>query len=132
MTTQLSLTPDQLKQLNEITSNGTANFADGYRYISGIIQNNPAVDADTKFFFKGAADVNANVAGSDTNVFIHSVIAAGLAWDGELDLGAGIATNQLWLQHSGNDLAIEVMGTHDRINISGWFSSAAAQLQEIK
>jgi len=53
------------------------------------------------------------------------------AANGELDLGAGIATNQVWLVHSGNDLVVEIMGTSDRTTISGWYASGAAQLQHI-
>lgn len=52
--------------------------------------------------------------------------------NGELDFGAGIATNQLWFKQSGNDLLISVMGTQDQVTVAGWFSSSAAKLSEIK
>ncbi|HEY0525265.1 MAG TPA: calcium-binding protein, partial [Stellaceae bacterium] len=50
---------------------------------------------------------------------------------GEIDFGAGIATNQLWLRQSGNDLLVNVMGTQDRITVSGWYGAVTSRLQEI-
>ena len=83
MANQISLSPDQIATLNTITSNGTANFAEGYKYISGIIEDNPNVDSYTKFFFQGAKEVNGNF-NVDSNLFIRGVTEAGLAWDGKL------------------------------------------------
>jgi Ca2+-binding RTX toxin-like protein len=54
------------------------------------------------------------------------------AASGELDLGAGIANNQLWLVQSGNDLQIDVMGSSNQVTIAGWYDSPAAQLQSIQ
>ena len=51
---------------------------------------------------------------------------------GELDLAAGIAPDQLWLQRSGSDLVLEVMGTQDRVTVQGWYGSTASQLGEIE
>jgi hypothetical protein len=51
---------------------------------------------------------------------------------GELDFASGIAINQLWLVRSGNNLQIDVMGTHDQLTIAGWYASPASQLQDLK
>jgi Ca2+-binding RTX toxin-like protein len=56
---------------------------------------------------------------------------AGAGPSGELDLAGGVATNQLWLAQSGNDLQIDIMGTSDRVTVAGWYGSPAAQLQQI-
>jgi hypothetical protein len=50
---------------------------------------------------------------------------------GELDLAAGIATDQVWLVHTGNDLQVGVLGTTDRITVQGWYASPQAQLQKV-
>jgi Ca2+-binding RTX toxin-like protein len=50
---------------------------------------------------------------------------------GELDIGAGIATNQLWLQQVGNNLQIDIMGTTNEATIAGWYANPSAQLAEI-
>jgi Ca2+-binding RTX toxin-like protein len=50
---------------------------------------------------------------------------------GELDLASGVATNQLWLARAGSDLQIDIMGTSDHVTVAGWYSSPAAQLQQI-
>jgi Ca2+-binding RTX toxin-like protein len=57
--------------------------------------------------------------------------AGNTAANGELDIGAGVATNQLWLQRAGNDLQIDIMGTASQMTVSGWYTSGAAQLQHI-
>jgi len=49
----------------------------------------------------------------------------------ELDFGSGITDNKLWFEHVGNDLQIDLMGTANKVDIAGWFSSPGNQLQEI-
>src|ERR1044072_974214 len=83
MANQIDLTTQQIAELNRITSGGTANFVEGYAYISEIVAGNPNVDSYTKFFFDGARQVNGNFS-SDANIFIRGVTEAGLAWDGKL------------------------------------------------
>jgi Ca2+-binding RTX toxin-like protein len=56
---------------------------------------------------------------------------AGGAKAGALDLGTGIATDQLWLAQSGNDLTIDRMGSADSVTVAGWYASPSAQLQTI-
>jgi hypothetical protein len=81
---QLNLSSEQIDQLNTITSEGTTNYVEGYRYITSIIEDNPNVDAATKFFFAGATQVNGNFS-TDANIYIRGVTQAGLAWDGKLE-----------------------------------------------
>jgi hypothetical protein len=84
MANQISLTQSQLAELNQITSGGSGNFPAAYRYIYDLIKNNPNVDNGTKYFFKGAAEVNANLR-TNANEFIRRVTESGLAWDGKLE-----------------------------------------------
>jgi Ca2+-binding RTX toxin-like protein len=58
--------------------------------------------------------------------------ASGAGARGELDIGADVATNQIWLQQSGNDLLVKVMGTQDQAIIVGWYGAdSSAQLQKV-
>ena len=58
--------------------------------------------------------------------------AAGAGARGELDIGAGVAANQIWLQQSGNDLLIKIMGTQDQAIIANWYGAdPSAQLQKV-
>jgi hypothetical protein len=91
--------------------------------------------------FGGAGnDVLTGGGGNDTYQFGHgggqdrivNGTAASTGPSGELDFGAGISANQLWFQRDGNDLSITVMGSRDQVTVGGWFSSAGAQLAEIK
>jgi hypothetical protein len=50
---------------------------------------------------------------------------------GALDIGAGVTTNQLWLQQVGNNLQIDIMGTTNEATIAGWYATPSAQLAEI-
>lgn len=63
---------------------------------------------------------------------IQNGVASNNAANGELDFGAGIATNQLWFSRSGNDLLIQEMGTTESVNVSGWYSNGYSDLKEIK
>src|SRR4051794_26541457 len=83
MANQIDLSSAQIDRLNSITSNGTTNFVEGYKYIASIIESNPNVDSYTKFFFQGAIQVNGNY-NVDSNLYIRDVTEAGLAWDGKL------------------------------------------------
>jgi uncharacterized protein YheU (UPF0270 family) len=85
-------------------------------------------------------DVLTGGGGNDTYQFGHgggqdrivNGTAASTGPSGELDFGAGINADQLWFQRNGNDLSIAVLGSHDQITVSGWFSGAGAQLAEIR
>jgi hypothetical protein len=78
--------------------------------------------------------------GSDTYKFgrgdgadvIQNGISSNTTATGELDLGTGITTNDLWFQHVGNDLVVELLGTQDRMTVAGWYANAGAPLEEIK
>jgi hypothetical protein len=49
---------------------------------------------------------------------------------GEIDFGAGITGQNLWFLRSGNDLQVDLLGTTDRVTVSGWFgANARAQTQ---
>ena len=89
----------------------------------------------------GGAGNDILVSGSGDDVFRfatgggHDAIINGLASNtaasGELQLGAGITTDNLWFVQSGHDLEIEVMGTHDTITVADWFASTGYQLRDI-
>gem|GEM_PF-5970833 len=63
---------------------------------------------------------------------IQNGVASTNAANGELDIAAGVATNQLWFAKSGNDLLIEIMGGTDHLLVAGYYSNNYSQLKEIK
>jgi hypothetical protein len=67
--------------------------------------------------------------GQDTVV---NGIASNTGPTGELDFDTGVAKDQVWLLQSGNDLVVEIMGSSDRVTISGWYTSNKNQVQAIK
>ncbi|MDB5407969.1 MAG: Hemolysin-type calcium-binding repeat-containing protein [Rhodospirillales bacterium] len=69
-------------------------------------------------------------AGDGRDQIINGV-ATNCGSSGELDLGPGIATDQIWLLHSGNDLKVDVMGSTDSATLVGWYSTGYSKLQEI-
>ncbi len=113
MPNQLDLSPDQIAKLNQITENGTTNFPAGYRYISELIDDSPNVDAYTKFFFSGAAQVNANL-GTDSNIYIRGVTEAGLAWDGKL--ASNPEDREIQIQAISDDIAKNIVQQINRDN----------------
>jgi hypothetical protein len=77
--------------------------------------------------------------GNDTYRFDQAekseVIVNGLAGDtapsGTLDFTA-FAPNQLWLDHVGADLVIDVLGTTQKATIDNWYSTPGAQLASVQ
>jgi hypothetical protein len=67
--------------------------------------------------------------GSGQDVIRNGVGAAAAC--GELDVGTGVAANQLWLQRAGNDLQIAIMGTGDRMTVAGWYAGGDAALTQV-
>ena len=51
---------------------------------------------------------------------------------GTLDFGATLSADNFWFVKSGNDLQIDVLGTHEQVTIADWFAGGSHQLQEIK
>jgi len=78
--------------------------------------------------------------GSDKYIFgrgdgqgnIQNGLSSNTAASGQLDFASGITTGQIWLQKTGNNLKLDILGTQDQITIDGWFSNNYSQLQEIK
>jgi len=67
--------------------------------------------------------------GQDT---INNLSPTATTANGQINFGAGITDEKLWLQKSGNNLVIDLLGTHDSITVSNWFGgNASAQVAEI-
>ncbi|WP_411877770.1 calcium-binding protein [Polaromonas sp. YR568] len=49
-----------------------------------------------------------------------------------LSFGTGIATNQLWFSHTGNDLAISLIGTADKMTVQNWYLGNPYHVEQIK
>jgi Ca2+-binding RTX toxin-like protein len=49
-----------------------------------------------------------------------------------VQLGAGIASDQLWFKHVGNDLEISIIGSTDKATIQNWYSGSQNQVEQIK
>ncbi len=79
----------------------------------------------------GGYDTYKFAKGNGADVIQNGVASSNVA-NGELDFGTGIATNQLWFIHSGNDLRINVLGSADSMTVAGWYSNNYSQLKEIK
>jgi len=49
----------------------------------------------------------------------------------EIDFLSGITDQNLWFEHAGNDLKIDLLGTNTSTTVSNWFSGSSGALQEI-
>jgi Ca2+-binding RTX toxin-like protein len=45
---------------------------------------------------------------------------------------AGVATDQLWFRHVGNDLEVSIIGTSDSATIENWYSGSANHVEQFK
>ncbi len=60
--------------------------------------------------------------GQDT---INNAYAGNTTAKGEADFASGITDENLWFKQTGNDLEIDLLGTSDKITVSGWFNGNA-------
>jgi Haemolysin-type calcium binding protein related domain len=49
-----------------------------------------------------------------------------------ISVGAGVANDQLWFRHVGNDLEISIIGTTDKDVIQNWYLGSQNQIEQIK
>lgn len=64
---------------------------------------------------------------------VDNSTAGGKAPQGEVDFGAGITSQNLWLSQSGSDLMATVLGSADVVDLKGWFGAdPSAQVAAIK
>lgn len=50
----------------------------------------------------------------------------------ELHILAGVSAEQIWLRQEGQALELQVIGTHDRVRINGWFTNAVNQIESFE
>ncbi|HEU5048600.1 MAG TPA: hypothetical protein VFT64_12245 [Rickettsiales bacterium] len=65
----------------------------------------------------------------------HDALINGLSTNtgpsGELDMGANISKNQIWFEHVGNNLQVDILGTTDHMTINNWYSNSYSKLSSI-
>ncbi|NRT55401.1 hypothetical protein HNQ01_001113 [Leptothrix sp. C29] len=49
-----------------------------------------------------------------------------------LAFSSGIATEQLWFRHLGNDLEVSIIGTSDKATVKDWYLGAQHQIEQMR
>ncbi|WP_316163719.1 calcium-binding protein [Bradyrhizobium sp. SZCCHNRI20481] len=68
----------------------------------------------------------------DGNDVIINGVASLAKPTGTLDFGTAYTADNFWFVKSGNDLEIDILGTHQQVTVADWFLGGSYQLQEIK
>jgi YD repeat-containing protein len=100
---------------NDTINGGAAN--DTLEGGTGDDRLNGGLGADTYLFARGD--------GQDTLVDVDAT--AGV--QDVLHFGSGISADQLWLRQVGSNLEISVIGTTDKVTISGWYTDTAHHVE---
>lgn len=103
---------------NGYTWNGSLYVGNDYTGGTGNDTLNGSVYADTYHFNAGD--------GMDT---INDTGATGSYYTDRIVLGAGISSNQLMFEQSGNDLLVDFANSTDQIKITDWYASASNQIE---
>nr|WP_041757858.1 calcium-binding protein [Bradyrhizobium sp. ORS 278] len=69
--------------------------------------------------------------GDGNDVIINGVASLSKP-TGTLDFGSAYTADNFWFVKSGNDLEIDILGTHQQVTVADWFLGGSYQLQEIK
>ena len=65
----------------------------------------------------------------DGSVTLHNGAATTTAAQGQVNLLGAVTDQNLWLVQSGNDLQVDILGTSDKLTISGWYGGSGSQVQ---
>jgi Ca2+-binding RTX toxin-like protein len=79
----------------------------------------------------GVAATYVYAPGDGNDVIINGVASLSKP-TGTLDFGTAYAADNFWFVKSGNDLEIDILGTHQQVTVADWFLGGSYQLQEIK
>ncbi|MDB5875477.1 MAG: tandem-95 repeat protein [Ramlibacter sp.] len=123
------------EQANIITGNGAANALHG---LGGNDTINGGAANDTLEGGRGDDRLNGG-SGADTYLFgrgdgvdtLTDVEATAGVQD-MLQFGSGIAADQLWLRKVANNLEVSVIGTTDKVTITGWYTDAAHHVETLQ
>jgi serralysin len=140
--TALTITADSVPGLALSQSDGAMLVAgSGTDVLVGSGGNDLLIGGTGKDTLDSGAGNNILVGGADANYLYHpgdgsDVIINGVASEttatGTLDFGATLSADNFWFVKSGNDLQIDILGTHEQVTIADWFAGGSHQLQEIK
>ncbi|MGJ4953759.1 hypothetical protein [Bradyrhizobium sp. HKCCYLS20291] len=107
----------------------------------GTANNDLLIGGGGSDVLKGGAGNNILVGGvgatyvyapGDGNDVIINGVASLSKPTGTLDFGAAYTADNFWFVKSGNDLDIDILGTHQQVTVADWFLGGSYQLQEIK
>jgi Ca2+-binding RTX toxin-like protein len=111
---------------NVLTGNNANNTITGHAGNDTLIGN-------------GGVDVLAGGSGNDTYVlgrgFGSDTINESDATAGNTDVAAflpGIAYDQLWFRHAGNNLEVSVIGTGDRFTVTNWYAGSDNHVEQFR
>ncbi len=87
----------------------------------------------------GGADILTGGVGNDTYImgrgYGAEIVVENDATAGNTDVAqflAGIATDQIWFRHMGNDLEVSIIGTSDKATVSNWYLGGQYHVEQFK
>jgi hypothetical protein len=66
---------------------------------------------------------------TDGMTIVDQGVAIGTSGNGQLDILGDVSSHDLWMQRSGSNLVVDVLGTTDKLTLKGWFASGGATPQ---
>ncbi|HYP69051.1 MAG TPA: calcium-binding protein, partial [Thiobacillaceae bacterium] len=119
--------------------NGTGNTVDNVLKGNGAVNSlSGAAGNDTLDGGAGADTLNGG-AGNDTYImgrgYGADTVLENDATAENTDIAqflSGVATDQIWFQHIGNNLEVSIIGTSDKVTISNWYLGSQFHLEQFK
>ncbi|WP_052400543.1 calcium-binding protein [Paraburkholderia ginsengisoli] len=107
-----------------VSAGSQLEFVDASGAVSWTVMQDTGLNAAVPTTFNFGVD-----SGQQTINPINPAMGAEI---GTVDLATGISDSQLWFQQVGNNLQMDILGTHDSLEIDGWFGSGSSAVQSFQ
>jgi Ca2+-binding RTX toxin-like protein len=119
--------------------NGTGNTLDNV--LTGNSVSNTLTGAAGNDTLDGGAGADTLAGGTGNDTYrLGRGYGADLIQDNDSTAGntdvaqflAGVARDQIWLQHTGNDLVASIIGTSDKFTVQNWYLGSANHVEQFR
>ena len=134
-----------LEGVENLALTGTSTIKGTGNTLDNVLTGNSAANTLTggagNDTLDGGAGTDSLVGGAGNDTYVlgrghgADTVTENDSTSGNADLAsflAGVATDQIWFRHVGNDLEASIIGTSDKLTIKNWYSGSAYHVEQFR